>query len=57
MHYEGDPPHPSAAQWAVSLLPVSKTQRYTDSGVAAKFWNAVDTDVSIRKQYLLPKGR
>jgi hypothetical protein len=55
MHYEGDPPHPNATQWAVSLLPVSKTQRYTDSGVAAKFWNAIDTFMTVQKPFLMPK--
>ena len=55
MHYEGDPPHPNASQWAVQLLPVSKTQRYMDAGVAARFWSAVDSDLHVRKSYLLPR--
>ena len=57
MHFEGDPPHPNAPQWAVQLLPVSKTQRYMDAGIAARFWAAVDKDITVRKPFLLPKAK
>jgi hypothetical protein len=52
LHYEGDPPHENATQWAVKCIPVSKTQRFLDSGVARRFWSVVDEDVSVRRPHL-----
>lgn len=49
-------PHANAAAWAVQPLAVSKTKRFLDSGLAARFWAAVDHDVYTRKPHLVPKG-
>jgi hypothetical protein len=55
LHYEGDPPHENASQWAVKCIPVSKTQRFLDSGVARRFWAVVDQEVSVRRPHLAAK--
>lgn len=53
--YEGDVPHVNVPKWNVKILAVSKTKRYLDAGVANKFWELVDRDVTVRKPYLMPK--
>lgn len=55
LHYEGDAPHPNTTKWAVTPLAVSRTKRHLDSGLCARFWAAVDSDICKRKPYLLPK--
>ena len=52
LHFEGDPPHENASQWAVKCIPVSKTQRFLDSSVARRFWSVVDEDVHARRPWL-----
>ena len=56
MHYEGDAPHANAAAWNVTMLAISKTKRFTDSSIVAKFWTAVDADIHTNKRFLLPRG-
>jgi parafibromin len=56
VHFDAEPPHPNAAAWAVTPLAISKTRRYLDAGVSARFWRAVDDHIFVRKPYLLPKG-
>lgn len=53
--WEGDAPHANIPKWNVKILAVSKTKRYLDAGVANKFWELVDRDVTVRKPYLMPK--
>ena len=55
IHFEGDPPHTNASQWAVKCIPVSKTQRFMDQGVATKFWRVVDEEITVRKPHMAPK--
>lgn len=52
----GDIPHENVPKWNVTVLPVSKAQRYKDPGVAQKFWGALDNFIYVQRPWLLPKG-
>jgi parafibromin len=56
--FEGDAVPETISKWAVTLLPVAKSQqrRYLDAGVVAKFWNNVDNFIYSKKPYLVPKA-
>ena len=54
LFYEGEAPHPNGTAWAVTILPVSHSKRFTDSSLAARFWEAIDNEIYVKKRYLLP---
>lgn len=56
LQYDGDATHESIGKWNVAVLPVSKSRRYLDPGVAQRFWSLMDQFVLVHKPYLLPRG-
>lgn len=53
--FEGDIKHENIDRWDVTVLPISKTKRWQDPGVAQKFWGVVDNWILVHRPWLLPK--